>query len=101
MSDTPKPLWMSDPLVSDIHKEKLDFLQSIVFESKGKTKNELLPFFISVIKKGKAGDISFTDDEMNLIISAIKKNSTPDELAQIDKFAAMYKTGNLFGKKNL
>lgn len=101
MSDTKKPSWMSDPLVSDINQEKLDFLQSIVFESKGKTKNELLPFFINVIKKGKAGNISFTDDEMNLIISAIKKNSTPDELAQIDKFAALQKKGNLFNKKNM
>ena len=101
MSNQEKPIWMSDPLVSDIDQGKLDFLQSIVFETKGKPQKELLPFLMNVIKRGKASNISFSDDEMNAIMTAIKKNSTPEELAQIDKFAAMYKSGMFSNQKRL
>ena len=94
MSDSEKPQWMSDPLVKDIDPAKLDFLQSIVFESRGKSQKELLPFLMQVIKKGKAIQLSFTDDEMSSIMTAIKNNSTPEELEQINKFMAMHKQHN-------
>lgn len=94
MSDSEKPQWMSDPLVKDIDPAKLDFLQSIVFESRGKSQKELLPFLMQVIKKGKASQLSFTDDEMSSIMTAIKNNSTPEELEQINKFMAMHKQHN-------
>lgn len=94
MSDSEKPQWMSDPLVKDIDPAKLDFLQSIVFESRGKSQKELLPFLMQVIKKGKASQLSFTDDEMSSIMAAIKNNSTPEELEQINKFMAMHKQHN-------
>lgn len=94
MSDSIKPQWMSDPLVKDIDPAKLDFLQSIVFESRGKSQKELLPFLMQVIKKGKASQLSFTDDEMSAIMTAIKNNSTPEELEQINKFMAMHKQHN-------
>ncbi len=91
MSTSEKPKWMSDPLVADIAPSKLDFLQTIVFESRGKSQKELLPFLMQVLKKGKASKLSFTDDEMSAILTAIKNNSTPEELEQINKFMAMHK----------
>lgn len=97
MPENTTPKWMSDPLVADIDKTKLDFLQSIVFETQGKSQKELLPFLMSVMKKGKANNISFSNEEMSAIMNAIKNNSTPEELAQIDKFMAMYKKGMLPG----
>lgn len=101
MSNPEKPSWMSDPLVANIDTAKLDFLQSIVFETKGKSQKELLPFLMNVIKKGKAGNISFSDEEMNAIMTAVKLHSTPDELVQIDKFASMYKSGMFSNQKKL
>lgn len=99
MSSQEKPKWMSDPLVSSIDSGKLDFLQSIVFETRGKSQKELIPFLMNVMKKGKASKISFSDDEMSAIMAAIKNNSTSEELEQIDKFVAMYKKGMLPGFK--
>ena len=95
MSDNQSPKWMSDPLVTNIDKRKLDFLQSIVFETQSKSQKELLPFLMSVIKKGKSLNLSFSADEMSAIMSAVKKHSTPEELAQIEKFSEMHKKGML------
>ena len=50
---------------------------------------------MKIMKEGKTKNISFTDEEMSAIMTAIKKNSTPDELAQIEKFMAMHKKGML------
>ncbi len=91
MSQNEEPKWMSDPLVSNIDKEKLSFLQSVVFETRGKSQKELLPYIMNIVKQGKAKNISFSNDEMSAIMAAIKKNSTPEELAQINKFMAMHK----------
>lgn len=91
MSTSEKQKWMSDPLVADIAPEKLDFLQTIVFESRGKSQKEMLPFLMQVLKKGKASQLSFSEEEMSAILTAIKNNSTPEELEQINKFMAMHK----------
>ena len=93
MQESIQPKWMSDPLVADIDKEKLAFLQSVVFETRGKSQKELITFLMGIMKKGKAQNISFSDSEIASIMTAIKQNSTPEELAQIDKFMAMHKNG--------
>lgn len=84
-----KPQWMMDPLVSRIDPDKLDFLQSIVFETKGKSQKELFHFLIQLGKSGRLNNISFTEQEMSSIVAAIEKYSTPEELAQIHKFMAI------------
>ena len=43
------------------------------------------------MKTGKLSNISFTEQEMAAIMGAIKTHSTPEELAQINKFMAMRK----------
>ena len=77
--------WMDDPDVAHIDKAKLDFLQSLVFESQSLTKEQMLPFLMSVAKKGKDNHISFTGEEVETITSTIRKYSTPEELDKIDK----------------
>lgn len=99
MSDNARPKWMSDPLVAQIDNGKLDFLQSVVFETREKSQKELIPFLMKIMKEGKTKNISFTENEMSAIMTAIKKNSTPDELAQIEKFMEMHKKGMLKAPK--
>lgn len=77
--------WMSDPAVATIDKTKLEFLQALVFESQSVTKEQMLPFLMSVAKKGTDNHISFSDEEIDTIASVIRKYSTPEELAKIDK----------------
>ena len=79
------PAWMQEPSVKNIPKEKLVFLQKLVFESSSLSQKELLPFLMALAQRSKSSNISFSADEMNAIIEAIKKHSTPAELAKIDQ----------------
>ena len=79
-----RPTWMSDPSISHIPKEKLDFLSEMFEKVKGKNKNELMPFLMAMHSKVK-GNAKFTTEEMQLIIAAIKRASSTEEQQQIEK----------------
>lgn len=83
--DQSTPPWMQEPSVRDIPKEKLDFLQKLVFESKSLSQKELLPFLMALAQRSKEEKISFSKEEMNAIIDAIKKYSTPDEINKMNQ----------------
>lgn len=83
--------WMNDPLVADIDKNKLHFLQALVFESQNLTRDQMLPFLMSIAQKGKAQNISFEESEINAIIAAIHKYASPEEIDKINKIMKMKK----------
>lgn len=89
--DNTKPQWMQDPLVKDISPAKLNFLSQLFVEGKGKSQKEMMAFFLPMMKKAKAENLSFTQSEITACIQAIKKHSTPEELSQIDKLMAQHK----------
>ena len=83
--------WMDDPAVEHIDKAKLDFLQSLVFESQSLSKEQMLPFLMSVAKKGMDSHITFSSEEVEAITSTIRKYSTLEELDKIDKLEKLMK----------
>lgn len=83
--------WMNDPALAGIDRAKLDFLQALVFESRSLKQEQMLPFLMAVAKKGQADHISFSNEEIETIAAVIKKESTPEEAATIDKMMRMYK----------
>lgn len=89
MTDNMK--WMEDARISDIPKAKLDFLQKIFFESKNLTQKEQLPFFMALAGRAKRDNISFSQDEINLIMEVIKDNSSPEEVAKINQTIKLFK----------
>lgn len=89
--DDTNPQWMQDPLVKDISPAKLNFLSQLFVEGKGKSQKEMMAFFLPMMKKAKAENLSFTQTEITACIQAIKKHSTPEELSQIDKLMAQHK----------
>jgi predicted metalloprotease len=82
---------MSDPAVADIDRSKLEFLQALVFESQSLSKEQMLPFLMSVAKKGSDKHISFTNAEVETIIEVIKKYSTPEEIKKTEKMVTLFK----------
>jgi hypothetical protein len=82
---------MNDPLVAGIDKTKLQFLQMLVFEGQNLTKEQMLPFLMSVAQKGKKQNISFDDNEIDAIVTALQKYSTPEEINKINKLMALKK----------
>ena len=77
--------WMDDPAVAHIDRAKLDFLQSLVFDSKNLTKEQMMPFFMAVIQKSRDNNIRFSKEEVDIISSAIRRHSSNEELGMIDK----------------
>ena len=80
-----RPEWMDDPLVKEIPEKKLEFLGQMFAEGHGKSQKEMMAFLMPMMKKAKQENLTFTPQEMNAAIAAIKKHSTQDELRQIDK----------------
>lgn len=79
------PAWMQEPSVQQIPRVKLDFLQKLVFESRTLSQKELLPFLMALAQRSKEENITFSKEEMNAIIEAIRKYSTPEELVKINQ----------------
>lgn len=80
-----RPVWMEDELVKGIPERKLDFLGKLFVEGHGKGQKEMMAYLMPMMKKAKAENLTFTPQEMNAAIAAIKKHSSKEELEQIDK----------------
>jgi len=80
-----EPEWMKDPALAGIDKAKLEFLQMLVSEGSHLSPKEMLPFLMNLSKRGKDNSVAFSREEMDLIIAIVKKNSTPQEIARMDK----------------
>ncbi len=85
------PDFLSGFMQNQIDQSKLQFLQMLVFESKNLTKEQMLPFLLSVAQKGKNSNISFDDREIELIVAALRKYASPEEADKINKVMAMKK----------
>lgn len=94
MDDKNKPAWMSDELVKDIPEKKLEFLGQLFADGHGKSQKEMMAYLMPMMKKAKAEKLTFTPQEMNAAIAAIKKYSTEEELKQIDNLLNKQKSSD-------
>ena len=81
--------WMKDESLRNIYPYKLDFLQALVFESSSLKKEQMLPFLMAVAKRGQEKKVSFSDEEIDAIVTVLRKHASPDELSKIEKVMAM------------
>lgn len=77
--------WMDDPAVAEIDRAKLDFLQTLVSESRALSGEQLLPFLMAAAKKIKDNHISFDAKETETIVSAMRRYAAPEELEKLDR----------------
>ncbi len=80
-----RPAWMDDELVKEIPQKKLDFVAQLFINGHGKSQKEMMSIVLPMMKRAKAENLTFTHAELGACIQAIKKHSTQEELAQIDK----------------
>lgn len=66
------PLWMQDDLVKDIPREKLDFLSKLFAQGHGKSQKEMMALLMPAMRKAKQEHLTFTPQEMQAAITAIK-----------------------------
>lgn len=54
-------------------------------EGHGKSQKEMMTFMMPMLKRAKQENLTFTPQEMNAAIAAIRKHSSAEELSKIDK----------------
>ena len=81
--------WMKDESLKNIDSYKLEFLQALVFESSGLKKEQMMPFLMSVMKKGQEKKVNFSDQEINAIVAVLKRHASPEEIGKIEKIMTM------------
>ena len=86
---TSEPNWMKEDCVQNIPKEKLQFLQKLVFESSSLSQKELLPFLMALAQKSREASISFSDTEISSILMAIRKYATPEEQLKMNQIVRL------------
>ncbi len=105
-----RPAWMEDELVRDIPEKKLAFLGKVFTESKGgggaknrglddspgrtsgKSPKEMMAYLMPLMAQARKENLTFSPQEMNAVIAAIKKYSSREELSRIDKILAQADT---------
>lgn len=83
--------WMQDQDLANIDPYKLQFLQALIFESSQIKKEQMMPFLMAVMKRGKENNVRFTDEEFHSVVKVLKKHASPEELAKIEKVMALRK----------
>lgn len=82
--------WMQDPALLNIPIQKLQFLQSMLFESKNHSGKEMLPFFMSLAMKAKSQNISYSQEEIDTIIPVLKKFASEDEIQKMNQVIKIF-----------
>lgn len=84
--------WMHDKTLAHIPHAKLEFLQIMLFESRNLKQEEMLPFFMSVVKMSREKNITFTEAEMDSILEVLKEHSSAEELNRMNQIMQMRKS---------
>lgn len=88
-----RPAWMEDEQVKNIDQKKLDFLEKLFTEGHGKSKKEMMAYLMPMMRKAKQEHLTFTPQEMQAAVNAIKRYSTAEELKQIENILTKAKNG--------
>ena len=95
-SDDKQNDWSQDPSLSGIDFARLQALQQMASQSRGKSQAEMMPFLLSLMQ-GNQGGAQFSS-EADLIISAIKAGKSKQEAAKIDQMVRLFRSA-ASGKK--
>ena len=90
--------WMNDPELKNIDRAKLDFLNQMFVQSTSINSNgsqaerqkKMMAFLLSLSKLSKENNISFQNQEVELIFSVLKKYSTPDDIDKMQKISSFF-----------
>ena len=85
--------WMKDPRVRDIDPAKLQFLQKLVFEMQKLSDKEKLPFLMALASGSRKKNLSFSEEDVNIIIDVIRDYSSAEDLSKMNRVLSLFKQG--------
>ena len=77
--------WMNNPAMKNIDPIKLELIQMAASQTAGKSGRDRAPIMMALITNANKKGISFSGDEMSLILEIMKDGKSKDEQAQIDR----------------
>lgn len=87
--------WMNDPDLKGIDRAKLDFLGKMFLQTptiNPGNQKEMLSFLLSLSKLSRDNNISFEKGEVELIFQVLKKYSTPEDIAKMQKISSFFRS---------
>lgn len=73
----------------NMSKEKQAFIRDFVKKDMPKQMSQAMPFLMTNIKAAKSQNISFSNEEVQLIAQILCKDLPPSEVAKVDKILKM------------
>lgn len=77
--------------LGNISPEKINVLTDILEKSKNVTPDNMVPFLLNAASQVSAKGITFSDEETQLILNALRKNMNRSQLAQMEHILQLSK----------
>lgn len=81
--------WMNHPAMENLDPIKLELIKAAAAQTKGKTGNSMVTVMMALITSAKRNGISFSSEEMTLILDVLKDGKSNEEKGQIDNMVSM------------
>ena len=84
--------WMNHPAMKNIDPVKLELIRLAAAQTSGKQGNQMATTMMALITATRKHGISFTPDEISLIMEVLKDGKSDEEKAKIDQTVNMIKS---------
>ncbi len=81
--------WIHDQDLSGVDTQKLQALASLAEQGQGLGQKELLSFLMTAASRTNKQSVQFSSNELQLILSVLKKNKTPEEQQKMDRLVSL------------
>lgn len=81
--------WMNHPAMENLDPVKLELIKAAAAQTKGKSGNGMATVMMALITSARKNGISFTPEEMTLILDILKDGKSEEEQNQIDNMVNM------------
>jgi hypothetical protein len=81
--------WMNHPAMENLDPLKLELIKAAAAQTKGKTGNSMATVMMALVTSARKNGISFSQEEMTLILNVLKDGKSKEEQDQIDSMVSM------------
>ena len=81
--------WTTHPGMNNLDPLKREIIRTAAKQVQGKSGNQMATVMMALITSARKHNISFSPEEISLILEILKDGKSPDEKKQIDNIVAM------------
>lgn len=83
--------WMKHPKLASMDMAKLQMLQSLASQGKGKGAQDMMPFLMMAMQQSKKSGMTFSPEEMDIIVEVLKSGKSSKETAKMERILSLLK----------